>query len=464
MIYKCKKCPYSTNIKADFTAHDNKVFPCRPGVLHGNVKKKQKFICEICHTSYSTSGNLKKHYNAQSHQKNIIKGNNNVANNGNNDIANNGNNNNANNNNNNNNNVNVNGNITNIVNNNFFIRNYNCYDAKDLKLFDQYRFLISIPTPHIVLLDMFNLNPNEPRYHNIHYGNEKSSNVNFVKDDKWDKDEAKPIFNSMIISGTNLFRSVYNRFRIFFSNKARTDIPGFYFKEFNINNDKIAACIRKHLYKNRSKTQKNIVRTEKHIDNEDIPNDRNDKIFWALHMNFIWDEVKQFFVISDEIKINFDADLNSIKNELIEKNLSFKFCENLYNKIIKRIDRIISTAKNFTNEAIVEKYKNETIFKNSLDHNDLDMDDSDMDDSIVYRIHTSKSKFNNGSRSESESEHDEKKSKIDSNFNYSEHDIDEFFKHREKKFKHKLSGSKHKSSGSKSESKHKSSGSKYKNA
>ena len=463
MIYKCKICPFFTNVQGRYIAHINKKGICRPNVLHRGVKLDKSHICEKCNISYSTSSNLNRHIKKYHPKGTVIKkGNNKINNNGNNNT----------------NKIDNSINVTNIINNYFNIHDFDYYNAKDLKLFEQYRFLIAIPTPHIVLLDTFNLNPNEPKYHNIHYSNYKSSSINFVKDNKWDTGEAMNIFNKMIISGTELFRIVYNRFRIFFSNNARNYIPGFYFKGFCINNNKIAACIRKHLYKNKLKTQKNIVRTEKHIDNEDIPNDRNDRFFWALHMNFFWDEIKQFFIISDEIEINFNADLNSIKDELIEKNLNFQSCEKLYNKVIKHIDHIISTADRFSDEIAIEKQKyNETIFKNPFNHSD-----SDIDDSIVYHIHKKKfrhkKKFSNSddeSCSESESERDENKSKIDSYSSYSEsehdekkskidsdssseHDIDELIKRDKKESKSKFnpkSGSKsvHKS---KSASAHKS--------
>lgn len=246
MIHKCKICGYETSSKSHLTGHMNKKTPCYPGYSHGRTKKIQIIICETCNKRYATLDSLKKHVE----KCHPIKNNNTIKNNNGNII-----------------NGDVNGNIINVTNN-IHVHKYDFYDINDLTLFEQYKFLATIPFPHIILLDFFNLNINEPKYHNIDVNDIKSAYVYIFEDNKWIRSPAKKVLNQIIISCNILFRLVYNRFRIFFSSKAREYIPGSIFKGFVIKNDHIVSEIRSHLHNNRIKINQNIVRIENKFTNK----------------------------------------------------------------------------------------------------------------------------------------------------------------------------------------------------
>ncbi|ANB50170.1 hypothetical protein [Powai lake megavirus] len=285
--YKCDKCNYQTNNKNHFTDHINRKIPCNINKLNKKIKSTIKLHCEICKKNFSREDSLTRH-NKTFHSK--ITGDYNNQNNGNNNTITNITTQN---------NIGIQINIINPVIIQPIIYNYIHNDIKDLTLFEQYLSLTS-------------------KIYNA---------ISNVIDSK----------RIMIIM-------IYDRFRCFLNKKAICMIPEGIYHGLSDNyyfHKKLVKHIKVHLYNNRKLKPKN---------KEEIPNNKDHEVFWALSKKFTWDEVDKLISKMDELDINFDANLDDIKQELLMHiDINPKF-ESIFKKLLKRIDRLILNFNENMNE------------------------------------------------------------------------------------------------------------------
>jgi len=363
-LYECIDCPYKTTNKKKYDNHLNRRLSCKMTgrKLHGNAKKNGPdiIICEHCGKSLASNFSLGRHIKSQ--HSNII-GNDNIQEN--NRISNanvNGDKNDTNVTNGNKNNIVkgdendiqivkgdnvqiIKGNVTNIntTNHNTIINNittimypYYYYDILNFPLFGQYLIVTDEESPHRKILDCFNLNANEKKYHNMRLPNLDKKFMD-VYGDKWVKGAVKKVINKIIISHKDVLYVIINRFRIFINTKTMKILPRMYYEGFKsekkLYND-LADDIKLHLYNNRN---------EKFNISLKPPSDPNDKIFKALANEYTWEEVENTITEMDALNINFNDSIDSIKEQLIQKKAKRNMTPNLYEKIIIRIDKLIDS-------------------------------------------------------------------------------------------------------------------------
>ncbi|XWV26662.1 hypothetical protein QJ857_gp0398 [Tupanvirus soda lake] len=322
--YKCDKCTYETDRQHDFQNHLNRKIPCHlsnaKNKSSGNSKRNTKIPhCKLCNKDFSrldslTRHNKKYHTNIKGNKNQIIQGDNN--------------------------------NQTfietqnNIVIQPIIIYPYNHNDVNDLTLFEQYLAISSEESPHSALIDHLNLNPEKPSYHNIHLSNLNKNIVDVHNGEKWIKEIMTNAISSLIDTKTDLIKKIFNKFRCFLSNKAMYHIPRYYhyygFKEHSQTYKKLIQQIKVHLYNNRDNGEK---------PKENIPTDRNNKIYWALSKQFTWPEVDNLITKMDEFDIDYNQNLDEIKQQLLviidDKPKLFKF----FKKFLKRLNYLIDEFK-----------------------------------------------------------------------------------------------------------------------
>lgn len=313
MKYKCKICGYETNKKTHFDRHVNKKKRCKPDKIHGNFKKiKTKPKCTICGKEFTSIGGIKYHM-SHIHNGNGVGNNNNA-------IA--GNNNNT--------------NCNNTVNiHNTYLVGYDQYDIFDLTLFEQYVILTNKKLPYLAILDHFNFNINNDKYHNIHYGDISRKSIKIYDGNQWIHDFVQDVIEKLIASHTDVIYTLYARFRIFLTIRSTDVIADAYYapiKPFTYN--KLSSKIKYHLYHN-NKIKKNP--------NNVIPTNRSDEIFWALSKNFNWNDVEILMQRLDNFDVDFSKNMSEIKNEVIEK---IDIDDKPQRKLFKRIDQIIADLEN----------------------------------------------------------------------------------------------------------------------
>ena len=173
---------------------------------------------------------------------------------------------------------------------------------------------------------------------------------------QWLKEIMTNALSNVVDSKRIMIGMIFNRFRCFLSNKATFLIPKAYYYGYTENyyfHKKLIQHIRFHLHNN----SKNKKLTE-----IEVPDDRNDKIFWALSKKFIWNEVSELISIMDEIGIDFDKDLDNIKKQLNDNSNKFKTIDHLFEKLITRINYLIKefhTHKNINNKTPVSSSDDE---------------------------------------------------------------------------------------------------------
>ncbi|BCS83779.1 hypothetical protein QLL95_gp0344 [Cotonvirus japonicus] len=331
--FKCKKCNYQTNNKNHFNDHLNRKIPCSKYNSNKKIKEIKNVYCETCNRTFAREDSLSRH-NKTYHSE--ITGDNNNQNNN----QNNGNNN----------------TITNIttqnniqtqinINNPIIIQpiiySYDYNDINDLTLFEQYLSLTSKTSPYTALLDHLNLNPTKPKYHNIKLTNLNRSVMDVHNGERWIKEIMNDALSNIVDSKRIMIYIIFNRFRCFLSKKATKLIPksyyygcgspdNFYFHKKIVNNVKV------HLY--------NYGKINKKID-ENIPENRDNEVFWALSKKFKWGEVEKIIIKMDEFGIDLDNDLDVIK-KLIKEKLSGSEITKSLKKFIKRVNKLITDFKN----------------------------------------------------------------------------------------------------------------------
>ncbi|ANB50168.1 type II secretion system protein E [Powai lake megavirus] len=142
---------------------------------------------------------------------------------------------------------------------------------------------------------------------------------------------------------------IYDRFRCFLNKKAICMIPEGIYHGLSDNyyfHKNLVKYIKVHLYNNRKLKPKN---------KEQIPDDNNHEVFWALSKKFTWEEINKLITKMDKLNIDFDANLDDIKQELLmhidinpKLGLTFK-------KLLKRIDKLILNFNENVNEETSSK-------------------------------------------------------------------------------------------------------------
>lgn len=310
--FVCHKCNYQTNNKNHFNDHLNRKISCTMQPANNKIIAKKENICKECNKTFSREDSLKRHN--KTYHSNITGDKNNKINiNGDNNIVNNT--------------VNNIENQYNIENQNNIetqiiiqpvIHKYDYNDINDLTLFEQYLSLTSKTSPYTALLDNLNLNPTKPQYHNLSYKNINKDIMNVHDGNKWIKKLVKTAISNVIDSHGIMIRMIFNRFRIFLSNNATHLIPrAYYYGAYDLNDlyfhKKVVKHIQLHLYNNRKMNQPGLTAG---TTIEDIPDDIDDPVFWALSKQFNWNDVEILINKMDDLEINFNKSLDSIKNQI----------------------------------------------------------------------------------------------------------------------------------------------------
>ena len=332
--YKCNRCEYQTNNKTHYDDHLNRKIPCNPNKPHKLIKNNIVHHCLHCNEHFSRKDSLTRHnktYHAEinGNENNIgqINGNDNKQ------II--GNNNNL---------------IDTQINNPIIIQPiihpYDYRDLNDLTLYEQYLSLTSKDSPYTALLDHLNLNPAKPQYHNINVANINRNTIDIHNGQKWIKEIMNNALSNVVTSERIMIGMIFNRFRYFLSKKATNLIPKSYYYGFVQNyyfHKKIIQHIKVHLYNNRDIDNKSI--------NEEIPYD-NDPVFWALSKKFTWDDVTTLITKMDKLNIDFDKNLDDIKNQLLSRIKEKPKLDNFFKKLLKHINKLINDFKTTSDSEI----------------------------------------------------------------------------------------------------------------
>jgi len=316
--YKCEKCGYETNKKSHYEEHLKRKFNCDKSTPHKNIKKKMEIRCEECKKTYSREDTLKKH-NEKFHTK--IEGDNNIQTQieGNNNTV-----------------INV-GQI-NIKIESPEIYSYLYNNIDDLTLYEQYLTITSKESPYIGILDYLNFNPTKPKYHNLEYKNINKPIMDIYDGNEWMKILVSDALEHIMDTKIMIIRIIYNRFRCFLNSKSSKMIPEKMYngvlKNYYLHKQMIRK-IKVHLYNNRNIKEKN----------KEIPLNRKDPIWDSLSKNFTWDEVEKLITKMDEIGIDFDGNLDEIKDQINEKITEGLITKKEFKKLIERIDNLIEEYK-----------------------------------------------------------------------------------------------------------------------
>ena len=334
--YKCEKCSYQTSNKTSFESHLNRKIPCNPNKPNKNRKDTVEFSCKICDQVFSQLGSLNRHnrtFHVTNKNKNKNKNKNNNSNGNNNQLG--GTKNTQNNTkihtqiNNNNNSV---INITIPI-----IYDYTYNDINDLTLFEQYQALTSKKSPYSGLLDHLNLNPDKPKYQNIHLGSIHKNTMDVHNGQEWIKEMVSSALDQIVDTKKIMLRIIFNRFRCFLSKKATDTIRNAFYYGYQQENSyfhkKLVQNIKIHLYNKRN---------NKNPPNTDIPDDRENEIWWALSKRFTWKEVTKFIIKMDKLEIDFDKNLNEIKTQILDCISDKPERKQFFHKLLKQLDSVIN--------------------------------------------------------------------------------------------------------------------------
>ena len=403
-MYKCDICNYQTNNKQSFNNHINRKVSCSGNKqkLHGNANKivRQNPKCEVCEQYFASNQSLVRHNKSQ-HA--TINGNHNNQT------------------------INENCHNTNItINPTIIIHPFTTYDIFDLTIYEQYRTLSSEVSPYTSILDHYNLNPNRPQYHNMNLGNIKTNIMDVHDGTKWEKESIACVLNLLVPTHQDLIGALLNRFRIFINVNALKLIPLaiYYGCAENLKYYKqIILSVKLHIYNNRHKDRALDL---------NIPEDENDKIFWAISKNFIWPEIEHLITELDKYKIDFDQNLGSIKNQILASEMKTTAKNDLYKKLIKRINNLITTFESNHNEQDKSTSSSDTLSSES--GHDLDVCST-----ICSEKNHKKSKYNSHHDHNNDldvcSKKNQKKKSKKNNFNTdSNHDSDICSKESQQKF------------------------------
>lgn len=326
--YECKRCNYQTNKKDRYTEHLNRKIPCNPLSKNKNIKPLQENICNICNKLFTRNDVLNNHHKTCHINS---KGDNNI-----NTI----------------NNIKSQINHNEIINNSIVIQpviyKYDYNDINDLTLFEQFLSITSRKSPYTAFLDHLNLNSTKPQYHNIACSDINRNTINVHDGDKWIKAIVDSTLSNVIDAHRIMIMIIFNRFRIFLSEKAtHLTKKAFYYGSPEPSNlyfhKKVVKNIKLHLYNN----QKNKIKPI-----EKIPNDRNDKCFIALSKRFNWLEVENLINCLDDLEIDFDTDLNQIKDQISDCIEADPSLSKNFAKLNRQIDFHIN---NFNKEKLSSK-------------------------------------------------------------------------------------------------------------
>lgn len=320
--FKCEKCSYQTANRTDFNSHLNRKMACNPNKPNKNIKNNIDFVCKICNQVFSRSDSLKRH-NQTFH----------ITHNDTNNLDINGNDNNS---------QNIDGNnnkqtvvikpIINITN----IYDYKYNDVNDLTLFEQYQSLTSKNSPYTSLLDHLNLNPNKPKYQNIHLGSIHKNTMDVHNGEEWIKEIVNSALCQIVDTKRIMIGIIFNRFRCFLSKKA-TNLTkkAFYYgcQENFYFHKQIVQNIKVHLYNKRN---------NKNAPDTNIPDDRNDEVWWALSKLFNWKEVARLIRKMDKLKVDFDKNANEIKAQILAIIQDKPEKKQFFCKLLKQLDSLIN--------------------------------------------------------------------------------------------------------------------------
>ena len=322
--YICDRCTYSTKDKRDFEKHLNRKIPCNINRKHKNIINDKRFFCKECDHEFASNQSLKRHNKNFHNNKFVINGDVNG------DI----------------NNININKQNNNIENQNININitipeivKYDYDDINDLTLYEQYLSLTSRESPYTALLDHINLNPSKNKYHNIKYKDIHKNTIDVYNGEKWVKELVNNAVANVIDSKRILIELISERFRIFINDKAiNLTSKAIYYgsgKKYYFHK-KVVQHMKIHLYNNRNNNEE---------PDTDIPEDRNDDIWWALSKKFDWKDVEKYINKMDKYEIDFSENLDEIKNAILQLCKEKKHLKNFFKKLLKRISKLIDDFK-----------------------------------------------------------------------------------------------------------------------
>lgn len=319
--YQCSQCNYQTNNKRNYNMHVNRKNPCRIDKPHKLIKENKQTKCPICLKHFSREDNLKKHmrkHNGTATNNNSTKGDSNST-------------------------AGIAGdenttnmhsynttNVNNPVIHQTIIKKYDTYDINDLTVYEQYLCLTAKDSPYTALLDHLNLNPTREQYHNMRYNDFHSNKMDVHTGEQWMKTLASEALGSIVSQERIAIGFIFNRFRIFLSNKrTKLTAEAYYYGHRQVYrlHKFMVEQVKMHLY-NYRKTKKVIK--------EQIP-DKNSGVWWALSKNFTWAEVEEYINKLDKYGIDLDHELVRVKAEILALCQRKPRLKDFFRKLLARI-------------------------------------------------------------------------------------------------------------------------------
>lgn len=157
-----------------------------------------------------------------------------------------------------------------------------------------------------------------------------------VYTDIWIKEFMDEAMERLIVSHKDIIGIIFNRFRIFLNFKRMGLSSDAFYYGCNSCRERIglAQYLKIHLYNHRD------TKTQVHME---VPKDPNHKMFRLLtrKYRFKWDDVGDTINEMDDIGIDFNADLCTMKTQLLTKKANEFMTLRLYKKLIKRLNVLI---------------------------------------------------------------------------------------------------------------------------
>lgn len=331
--YRCNQCGYQTNNKRNYDMHVNRKKPCNKANPNKRIRSDKSTCCQICFKNLSREDSLRRHMTKHnlpkeetkstgpSNLSNVIhKKNNAIVGNNSNDnsnviIGNNSNDNTV--------------NIKPIINQNI-IQKYDSFNINDLTLYEQYLSLTDKNSPYTALLNHLNLNPTKARYHNM-YANIRNRLMDIHTGEEWVKMAVQEALSNVFCRERIAIGFIFNRFRIFLSNRTTKLLPTAYYYGYIENHYFERDTVRKiklHLYNHRKgKTS---------ATKECVPNNES-KVWWALSKNFTWAEVEKLITKLDKYGIDLDNEMVRIKTDILALCQKKPQLKKFFKKLLLRI-------------------------------------------------------------------------------------------------------------------------------
>lgn len=220
-----------------------------------------------------------------------------------------------------------------VTTNQIVIQKYDTLDIDHLTVYEQY-LVITNDQPYIAILYLLHLHPAKKKYHNMRYLAGNNEMMEVYDGECWLKIGIRKALTRFFYCLRQTIGLIFNRFRLFLSNKAVRFIPkahyyGYYKVSFPRNTIKQINLHLQHGSRTESVEMQQIV----------VVPDENDEAWWALSKNFTWAEVEKFLAKLDKCRIDLDHELVQIKSDVLAicaKNEELKI---FFRKLNLRINR-----------------------------------------------------------------------------------------------------------------------------